>query len=70
MVRPDPYAVQRLMREYPNLDYLMAETLLSFTEAELERFMREADERKSKSNSISEEGHGNAGNDKHQAIDQ
>lgn len=74
MAKPDPYAVQRLMREYPRLDYLMAFTLLSFTEEELERFMREADEKKAKETTIpegdEEPNAGDAGHDDHQAADQ
>jgi hypothetical protein len=36
--KPSHYAVQTLMHMYPSLDYLMAETILSFTEKELGEF--------------------------------
>ena len=34
--KPTPQEVKRLMHEYTNLDYLMAETLLMFEDHELE----------------------------------
>ena len=37
--KPTPQAVQNLMQMYPRLDYLMAETILSFTEKELAQFL-------------------------------
>ena len=33
--KPSPEAVQSLMKMYPRLDYLMAETILSFSEEQL-----------------------------------
>ena len=37
--KPSSQAVQTLMQMYPRLDYLMAETILSFTEKELAQFL-------------------------------
>ena len=37
--KPSAEAVQNLMRLYPRLDYLLAETILSFTEEELGKFL-------------------------------
>ena len=37
--KPSPQAVQALMQMYPQLDFLMAETILSFTEDELAQFL-------------------------------
>ena len=39
--KPSPELVRTLMGMYPKLDFLMAETLLSFTEAELGVIMEE-----------------------------
>ena len=36
---PPRELVQALMQMYPRLDYLLAETCLSFSEEELERFL-------------------------------
>lgn len=38
-VKPSPQAVQSLMYMYPRLDYLMAETILSFSEEQLGEFL-------------------------------
>jgi hypothetical protein len=37
--KPNPPQVQTLMQMYPQLDYLMAETILSFSEDELGKFL-------------------------------
>ena len=37
--KPTPQQVKRLQEEFPRLDYLMAETLLSFSNEELMAFM-------------------------------
>jgi hypothetical protein len=37
--KPTPQQVKRLQEEFPRLDYLMAETLLTFTEDQLLAFM-------------------------------
>ena len=37
--KPTREAVQNLMQMYPKLDYLLAETILSFTEEQLEVFL-------------------------------
>ena len=37
--KPSPQTVQALMKMYPMLDYLMAETILSFSEKELGEFL-------------------------------
>jgi hypothetical protein len=39
--RVDPFKVHALMKMYPNLDYLLAETILSFTEEELGEMLKE-----------------------------
>jgi len=46
--KPSPQAVQTLMQMYPQLDFLMAETILSFSEKELGEFL----EKKSSVDSI------------------
>jgi hypothetical protein len=46
--KPSLQAVQTLVQLYPGLDYLMAETILSFSEKELGEFL----EKKSPVNSI------------------
>jgi hypothetical protein len=48
--KPSPHAVQTLMQMYPQLDFLMAETILSFSEKELGEFL----EKKSVDNSIND----------------
>ena len=42
--KPTPQQVKRLQEEFPRLDYLMAETLLSFSDDELIGFASEAKE--------------------------
>ena len=37
--KPSPQKVQSLLQMYPKLDYLIAETILSFAEEELEKFL-------------------------------
>ena len=37
--KPSREAVQNLMQMYPRLDFLLAETILSFTEEQLEIFL-------------------------------
>lgn len=37
--KPSPHAVHTLMQMYPQLDFLMAETILSFSEKELGEFL-------------------------------
>ena len=37
--KPSPQLVQSLLQIYPKLDYLMAETILSFTEPELGKML-------------------------------
>ena len=39
--KPSPQSVQSLLQIYPKLDYLMAETILSFSEAELGEMLQE-----------------------------
>ena len=39
--KPTPQEVQTLLSLYPKLDYLIAETILSFTEEELGNFLEE-----------------------------
>lgn len=39
--KPTPREVQKLQESFPRLDYLMAETILSFTEDELQELMQE-----------------------------
>lgn len=51
--KPRPEAVQNLMRLYPKLDYLLAETILSFSEEELGEFLSE---KKKSSESIDDVG--------------
>ena len=42
--KPSQHAVQSLMRMYPQLDYLMCETILYFTEQELDNFLEKKSE--------------------------
>ena len=42
--KPTPQQVKRLQEEFPRLDYLMAETLLMFSDEELMAFASEAKE--------------------------
>ena len=51
-VKPSTEQVQALMQMYPKLDYLLAETILSFTEEELGGFL---EEKKSPVDSIDDE---------------
>ena len=39
--KPTPQEVQTLLQMYPKLDFLIAETILSFTEEELGNFLEE-----------------------------
>jgi hypothetical protein len=39
--KPSPQLVQSLLQMYPKLDYLMAETILSFSDAELGEMLEE-----------------------------
>ena len=39
--KPTPQEVQNLLQMYPKLDFLIAETILSFTEEELGKFLEE-----------------------------
>ena len=39
--KPSPQLVQSLLQMYPKMDYLMAETILSFSEAELGGMLEE-----------------------------
>ena len=39
--KPSPQAIQNLLQIYPKLDHLIAETILSFTEEELGKFLEE-----------------------------
>ena len=39
--KPSSQLVQSLLQMYPKLDYLMAETILSFSEAELGEMLQE-----------------------------
>ena len=39
--KPSPQLVQSLLQMYPKLDYLMAETILSFSEVELGEMLQE-----------------------------
>ena len=39
--KPTPQEVQTLLQMYPKLDFLIAETILSFTEEELGKFLEE-----------------------------
>ena len=48
--KPNPQVVYTLMQMYPQLDFLMAETILSFSEKELGEFL----EKKSVDNSIND----------------
>ena len=42
--KPTAREVQRLQEEFPRLDYLMAETILCFTEEELQEFVQQTTE--------------------------
>ena len=49
--KPNSQLVQSLMQMYPKMDYLMAETILSFSEAELGEMLEE----KSPTNTIDDD---------------
>ena len=49
--KPSSQLVQSLLQMYPKLDYLMAETILSFSEAELGEMLKE----KSPTNTIDDD---------------
>ena len=49
--KPSSQLVQSLLQMYPKLDYLMAETILSFSEAELGEMLEE----KSPTNTIDDD---------------
>ena len=50
--KPSPQLVQSLLQIYPKLDYLMAETILSFSDAELGEMLEMLQEEKSPTISI------------------